>query len=119
MARWIEAGGDHQVPFMAAASRAARGQLGRCPACSKGDLRCYFHAFKPAQHQGTVWLWCGACHTSARLARVQPTGNMPVDPFASLTTEQFTELETAGQPFLDRLEQLWVDGTLALPTTTS
>jgi hypothetical protein len=112
---WIQAGGESQIPFMAAASRATRGQLGRCPKCSKGDLRCYFHAFKPAQNQGSVWLWCGACCTFTRLARVQPTGTMPLDPFAKLTTQQFSDLETHGEPFLDRLERLWLDGTLALP----
>lgn len=109
---WTAAGGEHQVPFMAAASRATRGELGRCPKCRAGSLRCYFHEFRRERRQGSLWLWCGACRTFTCLSRVQ-AHSVPVDPFAGLTTHEFAELERSeAEPFLDRLERLWVDGVL-------
>lgn len=83
-----------------------------CPKCG-GKLRCYFHAFQLEKQQGTIWLWCGACLTFTHLPRIQAV-RTPVDPFAGLSLDQFAELETSSdEPFLDRLERMWIEGVLA------
>lgn len=112
MARnWVPAGGEHQVPFLREASRAARGELGTCPKCGS-ELRSYFHVFQAAKKQGSLWLWCGACNTYVTLPRVQATFKAK-DPFEALSTAQFAALETSDEePFLDRLERLWAEGAM-------
>lgn len=112
MSTWTPAGGSHQLPFMAAASKALRGELGRCPRCAQGALRRYFHRFKREDPAGTLWLWCASCRTFTHLPRVQPSGALP-DPFAELSVREFAALEAVENGgFLDRLERLWVDGDL-------
>lgn len=113
MPDWTHAGGEHQLPFMAAASKALRGELGACPRCSQGPLRRYFHKFDGDRPQGTLWVWCGSCRTYAHVPRVEPR-EVPVDPFAHLSLHAFADLERSpAEPFLDRLERLWNEGALA------
>lgn len=112
----MQAGGAHQLPFMAAASRATRGELGPCPKCQQGALRCYFHVFQKEKRQGTLWLWCGSCSTFTHLPRVQVNAPTPPDPFEQLSLKAFAELETsATEPFFDRLDRMWDEGQLFLP----
>lgn len=113
---WHAAGGEYQVLFMAATSRAARGDLGQCPRCRHATLRCYFHAFKVAAQQGTMWCWCPECRVFAHLPRVVPTGPVPQDPFSAMTGAEFAQLEgDPSTPFLDRLDQMWDQGRLVVP----
>jgi hypothetical protein len=117
MARtWIHAGGEYQIPFMAAASRALREPLPACPRCGAA-LRAYFHVINRNQSTGTIWVWCGSCGTHVHLPRVRPV-RIFVDPFAALPDAEFIVLETSrDEAFLDRLERLWNEGTLR-PSTT-
>lgn len=112
MARpWTHAYGEFQLPFLAAAGRALRGQLGACPKC-QAPLRTYFHVFQVNEDKGTLWLWCGNCHLHAHLPRVQLQCALP-DPFGDLSKAEFAQLESAtDQTFLDRLETLWDRGDL-------
>ena len=111
--KWVEAGGEFQVPFMLAARRVLQGKPIRCPKCGHADLRFYFHAMKPALGQGTLWVWCPACRTKCHLPRVTP-GEVPqVDPFGGLSLEEFAEIEVRGPgSFQDRLNRLWNEGVL-------
>lgn len=112
MKKWSEAGGPHQFPFMGAASRLLKGEHAiACPKCQEAELRAYFHLFKPTARTGTIWVWCPRCRTTTHLSRVTPQADLGPDPFAALTLEQFGELEEA-EPWLDRLDRLWNDGTL-------
>jgi hypothetical protein len=112
MARtWIHAGGEYQIPFMAAASRALREALPACPRCAAA-LRAYFHVINRRQATGTIWVWCDSCGTHVHLPRVKPVRSF-VDPFAALPDDGFIALETnREETFLDRLERMWNDGTL-------
>jgi hypothetical protein len=114
MKRWTEAGGPHQFAFMGAASRTLRGERGiDCPKCGQAKLRSYFHVFNAAKGTGTIWVWCPSCRTTCHLPRVVPSGEVPRDPFASYSLEQFAELETQSkEPFLDRLDRLWDAGKM-------
>ena len=106
--RWVEAGGDHQVPFLKAAARVLKGATVACPKCGHEPLRRYFHAFRPEAGTGTLWVWCPACSTTTHLPRVTPTAPMPPDPFAHLSLREFADLELGGgSSLLDRLDQLW------------
>jgi hypothetical protein len=110
---WVQAYGEHQLPFMGAASRALRGDWAPCPKCS-AKLRGYFHVFKPETGTGSFWLWCAACGTYTTLPRVKPVVAF-VDPFSDVARGDFGALETsADEPFLDRLERMWSDRTLGL-----
>lgn len=109
--QWIHAGGEYQVPFLAAASRALRGDPGACPKC-KAPLRAYFHAFRAREGNGTLWVWCTACRLHTHAPRVQPLVTF-LDPFASLSLVDFARLESQSDPsFFDRLEALWIAGEL-------
>ena len=108
---WVHAGGEHQLPFMAAAVRALRDAPPPCPRC-KAELRAYFHLIGRSRSTGSIWVWCGACHTHVVLPRVTPV-RVFVDPFATLSREAFVALETSEEErFLDRLESMWVEGSL-------
>jgi len=115
MARWLEAGGTHQFAFMGAASRTLRGERSiDCPKCGAAKLRAYFHMFNPGKRTGTVWVWCTRCRTTAHLPRVTPTVGLGPDPFARLSLEQFDALESdPAESFIDRLDRLVDDGTIA------
>ena len=98
---------------MAAAARAARGDLDPCPRC-KESLRSYFHADARGR-SGTLWVWCGGCSTYHH----EPAATMPrppSDPFARLSTQELAKLEDDGEVFLDRLERMWTAGTLPGPS---
>jgi hypothetical protein len=111
--RWVEAGGEWQVPFMIAAGRVLKGEQVRCPKCGAATLRHYFHAFDKRESRGTLWVWCPACHTSCHLPRVVPTGPPQADPFADLDLEEFAALELApDEGILDRVDRMWEEGTL-------
>ncbi|TMQ08803.1 MAG: hypothetical protein E6J90_10315 [Deltaproteobacteria bacterium] len=114
MARWIEAGGPYQFPFMGAASRTLRGERDiDCPKCGAARLRAYFHVFNPTKRTGTIWVWCRACRTTSHLPRVTLAADLGPDPFAQLTLEQFAALESdPAEPLLDRLDRLVDDGTI-------
>ena len=109
---WVPAHGEHQLPFLGAASRALQGALGPCPRCHAG-LRAYFHVFQPQTGQGSLWVWCGTCGMYATLPRVKPPVTFP-DPFAEIPRGEFGVLETSREEaFLDRLERMWKVGQLA------
>lgn len=115
---WTEAGGEHQFPYIGAASRALQGERDiLCPKCHIGILRCYFHVFNHKQMTGTIWVWCHHCHTTAHLPRVKPaSGYLFPDPFQALSLEQFAELkQDTTERFFDRLERLWESGQLGFP----
>jgi hypothetical protein len=108
---WTHAYGEFQLPFLAAAGRALRGQLGACPKCH-APLRAYFHVFQVNEAKGTMWLWCGNCYMHAHLPRVQLQCTL-LDPFGGLSRTEFAQLESAtDQDFMDRLEALWDRGLL-------
>jgi len=111
--KWIEAGGEYQIPFMLAARRVLQGKPIHCPKCGKADLRFYFHAMKPELGQGTLWVWCPNCRTKCHLPRITP-GEVPqTDPFGGLSLEKFAELELdPRESFQDRLDRLWDEGPL-------
>lgn len=112
MPRWIHAGGEYQIPFMAAASRALRESPSKCPRCA-AQLRAYFHVINRESLTGSLWVWCGACGTYVTLPRVKPTRTL-VDPFAALVDDEFIALESSRQkPFLDELERLWSEDRLS------
>lgn len=109
--KWVPAHGEYQLPFLGAASRALHGDFRPCPKCN-ASLRAYFHVFQPQAGKGSLWAWCGSCRMYVTLPRVQPTVSLP-DPFAGVPRGEFGALETSSEdPFLDRLERLWSDGTL-------
>jgi hypothetical protein len=111
--KWVEAGGDLQVPCMVAAGKVLRGEEVRCPSCDRAVLRSYFHAFDRNEGRGTLWVWCPSCGLHCHLPRVVPAGLSRTDPFADLDLEAFAELEVdPGLPFLDRLDGLWDEGSL-------
>jgi hypothetical protein len=111
---WVPAYGEHQLPFLGAANRALRGDLAACPKCAKG-LRAYFHVFDQETGKGSLWVWCAHCGMHATLPRVKPPRTFP-DPFAAVPRGEFGAMEiNANVRFLDRLEQLWIDGTLHAP----
>jgi hypothetical protein len=115
--KWTDAGGDHQMRFMGAASKTLDGVTSIvCPKCKEADLRSYFHAFKP-DGKGTVWVWCPRCRTTAHLPRVTRDKYKGSDPFAALTRDQFEELERSKEPLLDRLDRLWDEGKIGPPAT--
>jgi hypothetical protein len=111
---WTEAGGAHQLPFMAAASRTMRGDRDlACPRCAAATLRSYFHEFNRDRRTGTFWVWCPGCRTTAHLPRVTPPGPPPPDPFAELSLDDFAALELdPAESLLDRLDRLWDEGRL-------
>jgi len=111
--KWVEAGGEFQIPFMLAARRVLQGEPIRCPKCGKANLRFYFHAMKPALGQGTLWVWCPACQTKTHLPRITPKNVPQTDPFGHLSLEEFAELELdKRESFQDRLNRLWDEGVL-------
>lgn len=58
---------------------------------------------------------CGTCGMHATLPRVKPMLIFP-DPFADIPRGEFGALETnREEPFFDRLERMWSDGTLRPP----
>src|SRR5688572_25388511 len=103
---------------MGAASRSLRGEAPiECPKCRQAVLRAYFHVFQPPEGTGTIWVWCPACRTQCHLSRVKPQADMGTDPFAHLSLPEFAALEKDGsEPFLDRLEHLWRERKLGLPS---
>lgn len=80
MSRWVPAHGEHQLPFLGAASRVLHGDLRPCPKCNVG-LRVYYHVTNLERRTGILWAWCGTCGMHVALPRVQPTVSYP-DPFA-------------------------------------
>jgi hypothetical protein len=102
--RWIEAGGEHQLPFLTAAGAIQKSGLAQlCPACAV-PLRHYHHVFQPARGTGTLWVWCRSCRRTTHLPRVAwPHGG--TDPFADLSLDAFARLELKSD-FLDRLDAL-------------
>lgn len=109
--KWVPAYGEHQLPFLGAASRVLRGELPLCPKCH-ASLRAYFHVFQPETGKGSLWAWCGTCGMYVTLPRVKPTVSFP-DPFADVPRGEFGALEmSSNEPFLDRLERMWNNGTL-------
>jgi hypothetical protein len=102
MTKLIHAGGEYQLPFMTAASRALRADPPPCPRCN-AELRAYFHIIKPQLAQGSIWVWCGTCHTYTILPRVRVTRSLP-DPLADLPDDEFIALETSrDERFFDRI----------------
>ncbi|HEY8202658.1 MAG TPA: hypothetical protein VII47_15060 [Actinomycetota bacterium] len=111
--RWVEAGGEIQIPCMVAAGKVLRGEQVMCPRCGAATLRYYFHAFDPREGRGTLWVWCPACGTTCHLPRVVPNGLTSTDPFADLDLEAFAELELSpDEGLLDRLDRMWDEGVL-------
>jgi hypothetical protein len=111
--KWIEAGGEYQLPCMKAAGRVLKGEQVICPKCHDANLRYYFHVFNKSRGEGTVWVWCPKCHITCHLPRVSLLGLEQQDPFADLDLEQFAKLEAdPAQPLLDRLDRLWDEGKL-------
>jgi hypothetical protein len=112
--KWIEAHDEDQIPFMLSARRVFQGKPILCPKCEKATLRYYFHIFDKQNKRGTVWVWCPNCHTQCHLPRVSPQNVTQADPFASLTLDQFAELELDPEElFLDRVNLLWEKGKLS------
>ena len=113
---WIEAGGEYQVPFIAAAARVIKGADVACPKCAAPHLRHYFHRIDRRAETGTAWVWCDNCRTHTHLPRVRPQGLGQRDPLADVNADAFGALELdAALPFLDRLNDLWESGRLAPP----
>lgn len=111
---WVRLEASYQSPFEQAAQRALRGDFRPCPRCH-GELRAYFHAFQPRLGRGTLWVWCGACGLHTRLLRVTPALAFP-DPLANVSRTEFSAFEGGrDDPYLDRLERMWNDGTLYRP----
>ncbi len=111
--KWIEAGGEYQIPFMIAAQKVFKGEPVQCPKCSGASLRYYFHILDQQHGRGAIWAWCPNCFTKCHLPRVSPKNIMQIDPFASHTLDQFAELEIdPKEPFLDRLNRIWEEGKL-------
>jgi len=112
--RWIEAGGDIQIPFMMAARKVLGGEPVPCPRPhTPTNLRFYYHLMNPSRGTGTVWAWCPTCFTTCHLPRVAPAKVTQTDPFARLSLEQFAALEVdPRERFLDRLNRLWDEGKL-------
>lgn len=110
---WVEAGGDHQIPFIRAARQLLHGKSICCPKCGKADLRFYFHTMKPELGQGTLWVWCPACRTKCHLPRITPSAVPQTDPFANLSLTKFAEVELdPRESFQDRLNRMWEEGSL-------
>lgn len=111
--KWIEAGGEYQLPCMNAAGRVLKGEQVQCPKCHAANLRYYFHAFDKSRGRGTIWVWCPNCHLTCHLPRVSPMGLRQDDPFAALDLDQFAELElNPRETLLDRLNRMWDEGAL-------
>jgi hypothetical protein len=113
--KWIEAGGEAQIPFLRAARKVLTGESVQCPKCHAAALRYYFHVLDRQRLSGTIWAWCSHCFTKCHLPRVPaPTGGRSqIDPFEKLTLDEFAELELdPKERFLDRLNRLWDEGTL-------
>lgn len=111
--KWIEAGGEYQVPFMIAARTVFVEESVRCPKCDGASLRYYFHVFDKKNGRGTAWVWCPNCFTKCHLPRISPSNVKQTDPFANLTLDDFAELELdSKERFLDRLNRLWEEGKL-------
>jgi hypothetical protein len=111
--KWVEAGGEFQIPFMLAARKVTAGDPVPCPRCRASALRYYFHVMNRQQGTGTLWEWCPSCFTKCHLPRVSPAVVGQVDPFAALTIDQFSELELdPRERFMDRLNRLWDEGKL-------
>jgi hypothetical protein len=102
--RWLEAGGEHQVPFLVAAGAIQKtGKHQPCPAC-KALLRFYHHVFQPTRGTGTLWVWCRSCHRTTHLPRVT-WEHAKADPFEHLSLDEFAQLEMKSN-FLDRIDAL-------------
>lgn len=113
--KWMEASGENQIPFMLAARQVFQGKPVLCPKCNVATLRYYFHIFNQQRGQGTVWAWCPECFIQCHLPRVSPQNVTQVDPFVSLTLDQFAELELDSEnPLINRLNQLWEEGKIQL-----
>jgi hypothetical protein len=111
--KWTEASDEYQIPFMLAAQQVLKGEPVRCPKCDVASLRYYFHILDQQRRRGTVWVWCPNCFTKCHLPRISPLNVTQVDPFESITLEQFAELEVDSQePFLDLLNRIWEQGEL-------
>ena len=116
MNKWIEAGGDYQIPFMLAAQKVLKGEPVRCPKCDGASLRFYSHIFDQQRKRGTIWVWCPSCFTKCHLPRVSLPNTVLADPFADLNLDQFAELEIdSKEPFSDRLNRMWKEGKLGPP----
>ncbi len=111
--RWVEAGGEYQIPFINAGERILKGEQVACPKCSNELLRYYFHIMNVNRGSGTLWIWCANCHTGTHLPRVQPNGLKYQDPFSELDLEEFSKLELDQQnSLLDRVDRLWSQNLL-------
>lgn len=111
--KWVEAGGEYQVPFILAARLVFQGEPVQCPKCDGASIRYYFHILNPVRGHGTIWAWCPNCFTKCHLPRVSPLNVTQTDPFADFTDDQFIELELdTKEPFQDRLNRLWDEGEL-------
>src|ERR1044071_3461450 len=109
--KWVPAHGEHQLPFLGAASRALHGDLRRCPKCN-ANLRAYFHVFQPQTGKGSLWAWCGTCGMYATLPPLPPTVLFPA-PLADVPRGESAALETTSEDAsLHRLDRMWNDGTL-------
>jgi hypothetical protein len=106
--RWIEAGGEHQMPFFNAGGRILEGKQADCPKCDNVPLRYYFHMMNKSRNTGTLWIWCANCHITSHLSRVSPRGLRYKDPYVELGLEEFAKMELdPHENLLDRLDCLW------------
>ncbi len=113
---WIEAGGEYQIPYMAAASRILNGEYRiTCGKCGQAPLRFYFHVFNEAKGTGTLWVWCPSCRTLTHLPRVKPTAVF-ADPFKEVSLEDFARMEQDPTELLiEKLDRLWDEGIIGPP----
>ena len=112
---WRDAYGDLRLPFFGAAGKILDGDFHvNCPNCGKHTLRFYYHKFDAKKNSGTLWAWCPNCHMTVHLPRVTPQGWDFPDPFADLDLDAFAEIEESDEPFMKRLDRLWVQGKIGL-----
>lgn len=111
MTKWVPAYGEHQLPFLGAASRVLQGNFHPCPKCG-AELHAYFHVLQSRTGKGSLWVWCATCHMYTTLPRVKPIQIFP-DPFAEVPRGEFGAMEMSREePFFDRLERMWSNGEL-------
>ena len=117
--KWVQAGGEYQLPFIGAATCPLEGDFETpCPRCHEASLRFYFHVFNPTKATGTLWVWCPVCKTVCHLPRVNPAPETGVwtDPYKNLPNEEFGQLESdENEGFFDRLERLWAERAIGYP----
>ena len=115
---WRDAYGQLKLPFLKATGQILDGDFHvACPNCVTHTLRFYYHVFNHAKSTGTIWSWCPQCRLTAHLPRVDSEKWQFPDPYQNVSLDAFADMETASdQPFLSRLDALWDQGKIGLPT---